>query len=65
MPGLSVIALIDAAERMKPPIPVLLMSGSKPDSRIKSLVDAGRVGFLEKPFDWEEMLRGVRSILGA
>jgi CheY-like chemotaxis protein len=65
MPGLSVRTLIRAVRDYRPRIPILLMSGGIEEARVQEMVDAGEVPLLAKPFTWEELLRALRTLVGA
>ena len=66
MPEMSGIELIKAADRLKPPKRVILMSGYAPDE-VKRLVgpEAADYRCIWKPFEAEALLRLVRNVLDA
>lgn len=60
MPGLSGPALLEAMRKIRPELPVLLMSGYNQDA-VAPFLNAPRLGFLPKPFTVD----ALRAQLGA
>ncbi|MBN1572387.1 MAG: chemotaxis-specific protein-glutamate methyltransferase CheB [Deltaproteobacteria bacterium] len=61
MPGLSGFDLLIEAKRRLPSIKVIMMTGYSTPELHKEAFEKGSVGFIEKPFQNEELLRFVSS----
>jgi len=63
MTGLSGVETCRAVRKVRPEIPILLISGINPEeverSPIRDLVD----GFVPKPFRFEELRRQIREVM--
>lgn len=65
MPGLDGAATYDALRRIDPAVPVVVVSGGvKSAQRVQSLLEAGVLGVLAKPFDVPRLVRVIRCALG-
>lgn len=60
MSGLHTFELMQEAQ---PGLKVLLCSGYKIDRQVGIVLDAGAIGFLQKPFDVDEITRAVAKAL--
>ncbi len=65
MPGVPCRELIERLRSLRPGVPVLLSSGYTAGASIKGLLHEPGVEFLRKPYDPEQMMRAVRSMLDA
>jgi DNA-binding NtrC family response regulator len=63
MPGMLGDALVGRIRRASPELPVLFVSG-EPDYASLPDSSGGRTRFLLKPFGPDELLAGVREVLG-
>jgi len=63
MPGLTGLELVTELERLKIPWPVLIMSGYSDKEMLAEAMRKGCVGYLEKPFEPEELLSRVKWAL--
>lgn len=65
MPEIDGLDLTRRFRAVHPKTPVLMVSGSLPLLRIKNEQDLERFDFLAKPFQFEELLHKVRTLLDA
>jgi signal transduction histidine kinase/CheY-like chemotaxis protein len=65
MPGMPCRDVIERVRAVRPGARILLSSGYTAGARIKSLVHEAGVEFLRKPYNPDQMLRAVRSLLDA
>jgi DNA-binding NtrC family response regulator len=65
MPEVDGLELSRRFRSVHPKTPVLLVSGSLPLLRARSEPELGRFDFLAKPFQFDELLRRVRTLLDA
>lgn len=65
MPEVDGLELTRRFRAVHPKTPVLMVSGSLPLLRIKNEQDLERFDFLAKPFQFEELLHKVRTLLDA
>ena len=63
MPGMSGASVFAAIREIEPSARVLLVSGYTRDRDAQALLDRGMVGFLQKPFEAEELVEAVRQLL--
>jgi CheY-like chemotaxis protein len=63
MPGMGGHKMLKELQRIAPNLPVIIASGHLPDGDIPSLIKAGKVDFVPKPFRWSELLKVVRRRL--
>jgi DNA-binding NtrC family response regulator len=63
MPGRSVLDLIDAYENTCPAGAILICSGHINEDLLKRGIQAGDYSFLAKPFEPEELLTAVDTVL--
>ncbi|NPU84504.1 MAG: PAS domain S-box protein [Syntrophaceae bacterium] len=63
MPGMSGGETFDRLREIDPQVRVLLSSGYSIDGAAREILDRGCNGFLQKPFQLEQMARSVRSVL--
>jgi CheY-like chemotaxis protein len=63
MPGISGGDTYDRLKEINPDVRVLLSSGYSIDGEAQTIVDRGCNGFLQKPFQLENLSRKVREIL--
>jgi nitrogen-specific signal transduction histidine kinase len=64
MPGLSGGETFDRLKGINPEIKVLLSSGYSINGKAQTIMDRGCDGFLQKPFQLENLSRKVREVLG-
>lgn len=64
MPGLSGEETLRRLRMLNHPHRVLVMSGYSEQETKQRCADLGTVGFIAKPFDLEELLGQVKSLLG-
>jgi PAS domain S-box-containing protein len=64
MPDMSGEAVFNKMREIKPDIKVLFASGHYMMDQTRSLLQAGRSGFLQKPFNLRQLSTKVRHILG-
>jgi signal transduction histidine kinase len=62
MPGLSGIELIDEVQNSGLELPILAVTGFGTKSKLVELIQKGIVGYIEKPFIMEELLRRVKIV---
>ena len=55
------LAVVEAARRMRPPVPVIVVTGSESKRAALEAVRHGAYGFFEKPFNPEEVLHIVNQ----
>lgn len=63
MPDLSGVELVSAMLQHKVQVPVFVISGYFDESVLSELSLAGCAGYMEKPFQLEELVRRVEGIL--
>jgi CheY-like chemotaxis protein len=63
MPHIDGVEAYREIRKLKPTIPVLLMSGFNEQEAISQLTGEGVAGFLQKPFGIEELKETVRQLL--
>jgi PAS domain S-box-containing protein len=63
MPGMSGASAFDAIREIEPSARVLLVSGYTSDRDAEALLERGMDGFLQKPFEPEELMAAVRHLL--
>jgi DNA-binding response OmpR family regulator len=63
MPEMSGIELLDELEREGTPVPTIVMTGFGDRNTLTSLVSRGCLGYLDKPFDPEQVLVAVQSAM--
>lgn len=63
MPGMGGAASLEVLIRDYPEVKVLVASGYAQDDNAEAIKEAGAAGFIRKPFDMNQLLRRVRSIL--
>jgi len=64
MPGISGSDTFDRLREINPKVKVLLSSGYSLTGKAQAIMDRGCNGFLQKPFDLEELSAKVREMLG-
>ena len=64
MPVLSGREAFQRMRELRPAVRVLLSSGFRHDARVHELLNAGVVGFVEKPFTFQSLSRAVGEALG-
>jgi CheY-like chemotaxis protein len=64
MPGISGTDLIDQIRDVRSDIRILLTSGYSISGEAQKIIDHGCSGFLQKPFQIEQLSRKIRDILG-
>jgi PAS domain S-box-containing protein len=64
MPGLGGEGTYRELRRLRPAVPVVLMSGFSEGDLSERFASAGLAGFLQKPFRPDDLLRRVRAALG-
>ena len=65
MPGLGGGEAFDRLKRIDPEVKVLISSGYSVDGQAQALLDRGGSGFIQKPFDLQELSNKVRDILSS
>ncbi len=55
------LAVIEAARALRPPVPVIVITGSNSKQAALEAVKRGAYGFFEKPFDADEVLHILRQ----
>jgi two-component system, cell cycle sensor histidine kinase and response regulator CckA len=65
MPGMGGRDFVEAAREVLPDVPALLVSGHHEDQIVGRGNDWRETAFLRKPFDAQELVRAVRSLLDA
>lgn len=63
MPEMSGLELARECLRLRRELSVLYVSGSRPDKELQADLQAGKRGFLAKPFRAAELLRKARELL--
>ena len=63
MPLMSGLELARACSHLFGGLRVLYVSGSRPDVELQADLQAGRTGFLAKPFHGQELLRKARELI--
>lgn len=63
MPGMSGAETFDAIREVRPDVPVLLCSGYSQDGQATELLNRGCNGFIQKPFNLNQLSQRVRDIL--
>jgi|GEM_PF-722568 len=64
MPDLSGSATFDRIRTMNPDTKVLLASGYSRDGQAEDIINRGCDGFIQKPFDMEQLSDKLRKVLG-
>jgi CheY-like chemotaxis protein len=65
MPGMGGHLCLEQINRINPSARVLVASGYMDEPLMQSLFSQGASGFIEKPYDFHELLKRVRQILDA
>jgi CheY-like chemotaxis protein len=63
MPGMDGRACTAALRRLRPALPVVLISGLKISAEVSALVQSGDVSFLAKPFREQELVESILKAL--
>ena len=63
MPFLDGMSAVRAIRKMAPNIPVIMASATKNDTEKVSRADLGHIARLSKPYDIEQLLKGVAQVL--
>ncbi len=61
LPKRSGIEVLEYIENKRDDVPVMVCSGSVETADIKKMVDDGRIFFIAKPFQFEEVISLIRS----
>ena len=64
MPHVDGVEAYREIRKLRPDIPVLLMSGFNEQEAISQFTGEGIAGFLQKPFGIEELKQMVKQLLG-
>ncbi|MHB1343955.1 MAG: response regulator [Thermoleophilia bacterium] len=64
MPDVSGFHTFELLRKTDPDVKVLLCSGYKVDRQAAIILEAGAVGFLQKPFTRDSLLRALQRVLG-
>ncbi|PIW01148.1 MAG: hypothetical protein COW41_03420 [Deltaproteobacteria bacterium CG17_big_fil_post_rev_8_21_14_2_50_51_6] len=64
MPEMGGAALFERLKKINPAVRVLLSSGYSLEEQARRMLDSGRCGFIQKPFDLTELGRKVAEVLG-
>jgi DNA-binding NtrC family response regulator len=65
LPGESAGEVFDAMRRLRPDLPVILMTGTPEAMARAELARSGLAGFLQKPFDMATLICTLRGVLEA
>jgi DNA-binding NtrC family response regulator len=65
MPGMNGLELARAVNAIQPGMPTILMSAYHLSPAQLARADTGAVGFVPKPFDFDELVRFIRRKIGA
>jgi PAS domain S-box-containing protein len=63
MPRMDGVETFRRLREVKPDVRVLVSSGYSPDQEGRDLLEEGAAGFLQKPYDMDQVLRKVREVL--
>ena len=63
MPEMSGIELLDELDREGSPVPTIVMTGFGDRNTLMSLVDRGCLGYLDKPFEPDQVMASVNKAL--
>lgn len=63
MPGMVGGEVFTALRGIKPDVPVLLISGYNPGEEVRAALDAGAIGFLQKPFGLDDLSAAIEPAL--
>lgn len=63
MPGIDGAHTFRALRRLRPDLPILLVSGYDPESSLNPLLRGPRAAFLQKPFRSNELLASINALL--
>jgi PAS domain S-box-containing protein len=63
MPGIGVEETFDTLKAMNPDVRVMLSSGYSINNRVRNLIDRGCNGFIQKPYNIENLSRKIREIM--
>ncbi len=64
MPGMGGGEVFDRLKDMDRNVKVLLSSGYSVNGQAKEILDRGCGGFIQKPFDMQELSRKVKEVIG-
>jgi DNA-binding response OmpR family regulator len=62
MPGMNGAECFRRLREIDPEVPILILSGYPKDQSVEALLANAHADFMAKPFDREELLRGVRAL---
>ena len=65
MPGVGGGEAYDLLREMNPNVKVLLSSGYSIDGEAAEILDRGCNGFIQKPFNLDDLSQKIREVLGA
>ncbi len=65
MPGIGVEETFDALKTMNPDIRVILSSGYSINNRVRNLIDRGCNGFIQKPYNIENLSRKIKEVINS
>ncbi len=65
MPGMGGDEVFAEIRRMRSDVPIVLSSGYAETEAMARLADAGRVGFLQKPYLPTALVEKIREVLSA
>lgn len=63
LPGMNGLDLLRRIRSIRPQTPVVMMTGHGDDTVRQAALSAGAVGFLQKPFDRDELVRQLQGAL--
>jgi DNA-binding NtrC family response regulator len=63
LPGMGGMQLLEQVKRLRPDTPVLLVTGYATPEVAREALGKGAAGFLEKPFNIDQLLASVRDAL--
>jgi CheY-like chemotaxis protein len=63
MPGIGVEETFDTLKSMNPDVRVILSSGYSINNRVTNLIDRGCNGFIQKPYNIENLSRKIKEIM--
>jgi two-component system C4-dicarboxylate transport response regulator DctD len=64
MPGTQGMDVLNGLLRLRPEVPIIMMSGQTGLNTVSNALDCGAYDFILKPFDNESMLATVKRALG-
>lgn len=63
MPDMDGLVLLSALRKIKPDLPVIMLTGITIDDAVIRSVQLGCEGFLEKPYEWKDLEVQINSVI--